>query len=99
MYFSFIGVAGHLLSQRYKWFSLLVIREKGCTIICAQALVFVPYSQPESKLTSFVSRGKLNYFILSKIKVKIPQLKGWPQVIKLTCIYLSDSKEVNTKAS
>ena len=70
---------------------------KGFTVICVQALLFDLYFQFESELTGFVSRGEQNYFIYSEIKVKIPQPKGWPQVTKVTHIYLSDSKDVNTK--
>lgn len=66
---------------------------KGFTVIRVQALLFDPYFQFESE----VSRGEQNYFIYSEIKVKIPQPKGWPQVITVTHIYLSDSKDVNTK--
>ena len=34
-----------------------------------------------------------NYLILLEMEIKIPQLKVWPQVIRLTHIYLSDCKE------
>lgn len=70
---------------------------KGFTVTRVQALLFDPYFQFESELTGCVSRGEQNYFIYSEIKVKIPQPKGWPQVITVTHIYLSDSRDVNTK--
>lgn len=71
---------------------------KGFTIICIEALLFD--LTPNLRVHLLVLCPEKNKTIsLLRDRGQGTQPKGGPHVIKLTHIYLSDSKDVNTKDS